>query len=230
MSEGTIPDVQPRPDLTLLGRGAPAPTGRNVRDVAALRATLYRLMGQLPDRHRLISVEHVAEDERNGYILETLALDLNGFEPVPAYFVRPKNPDSPSPVVLYNHAHGGRYDIGKEELLSGRGALQDPPYADVLTELGWCALCIDTWAFGKRAHTSEQDLFKAMLWQGRVMWGMMVYDSLRALDYLETRSEIDPKRIATLGISMGSTMAWWVAALDERVKVTVDICCQTDFH
>src|SRR4030095_8598536 len=33
-----------------------------------------------------------------------------------------------------------------------------------------------------------------------------------------------------LGISMGSTMAWWVAALDERIKVTVDICCLTDFH
>jgi hypothetical protein len=25
-------------------------------------------------------------------------------------------------------------------------------------------------------------------------------------------------------------MAWWVAALDERIKVTVDICCLTDFH
>ena len=29
---------------------------------------------------------------------------------------------------------------------------------------------------------------------------------------------------------MGSTMAWWLAALDERIKVTVDICCLTDFH
>jgi hypothetical protein len=28
---------------------------------------------------------------------------------------------------------------------------------------------------------------------------------------------------------MGSTMAWWLAALDERVKVCVDICCLTDF-
>ena len=37
-------------------------------------------------------------------------------------------------------------------------------------------------------------------------------------------------RIGTLGMSMGSTMAWWLAALDERVKVTVDICCLTDFH
>ena len=31
-------------------------------------------------------------------------------------------------------------------------------------------------------------------------------------------------------MSMGSTMAWWLAALDERVKVTVDICCLTDFN
>jgi hypothetical protein len=29
---------------------------------------------------------------------------------------------------------------------------------------------------------------------------------------------------------MGSTMAWWLAALDERIKVTVDICCLTEFH
>ena len=29
---------------------------------------------------------------------------------------------------------------------------------------------------------------------------------------------------------MGSTMAWWTAALDERIKVTIDICCLTDFH
>jgi dienelactone hydrolase len=68
-----------------------------------------------------------------------------------------------------------------------------------------------------------------MLWQGRVLWGMMVYDSLRALDYLTTRPEIDPARLGTLGMSMGSTMAWWLAALDPRIRVCVDLCCLTDF-
>jgi hypothetical protein len=29
---------------------------------------------------------------------------------------------------------------------------------------------------------------------------------------------------------MGSTMAWWIAALDERIKVCIDICCLTDFQ
>jgi dienelactone hydrolase len=69
-----------------------------------------------------------------------------------------------------------------------------------------------------------------MLWQGQVLWGMMVYDSLRAIDYLATRDDVDLGRIATLGLSMGSTMAWWVAALDERVKVCIDLCCLTDFQ
>ncbi len=73
-------------------------------------------------------------------------------------------------------------------------------------------------------------MFKAMLWKGQVLWGMMVYDSLRALDWLVARPDVDTARIATLGMSMGSTMAWWLAALDERVKVTVDICCLTDFN
>src|SRR4030042_5210429 len=33
-----------------------------------------------------------------------------------------------------------------------------------------------------------------------------------------------------MGMSMGSTMAWWLAALDERIACCVDICCLTDFH
>src|SRR5206468_605743 len=73
-------------------------------------------------------------------------------------------------------------------------------------------------------------LFKEMLWKGQVLWGMMVYDSIRAIDYLVSRSEVDPDRLATLGLSMGSTMAWWLAALDTRIKVTVDICCLTEFQ
>jgi dienelactone hydrolase len=86
------------------------------------------------------------------------------------------------------------------------------------------------WCFGGRsASHTEGDLFKEMLRKGRVLWGMMVYDALRGLDYLLTRPEVDASRVATLGMSMGSTMAWWVAALDERIKVCVDICCLTDF-
>lgn len=197
---------------------------------AARRQELYDLLGDLPPRSRPVDVQLIAEEEREGYVLELLVLDLNGIEPVPAYFVRPKDARGPLPVILYNHAHGGDYVLGKDELLAGRKVLQRPPYADVLTGLGYAALCIDTWAFGERRGRSEGEIFREMLWSGQVMWGMMVFDSLRAVDYLEGRPDVDPARIGTLGLSMGSTMAWWLAALDTRVKICIDICCLTDFE
>ncbi len=194
------------------------------------REQLYGLLGDLPDRSRPIAARKVAEEQREGYVLEKLVLDLNGIEPVPAYLARPAAPAGPWPTILYNHAHGGDYGLGKDELVHGRGALQKPPYAEELTRRGYAALCVDTWAFGERSGRTEAETFKEMLWQGQVMWGMMVYDSLRAVDYLLTRPDVDGERLGTLGISMGSTMAWWVAALDPRVKVCIDICCLTDYQ
>jgi dienelactone hydrolase len=197
---------------------------------AQRRRQLYELMGDLPPRNRPVSARKLRERERDGYLVEDLELDLNGLEPVPAAFVKPVDFVGPAPSVLFNHSHGGGYSIGKSEFLEGREYLSDPPYAKQITDLGWTGLCIDAWVFGERSHTSEMDAFKAMLWQGQVLWGMMVYDSLKAVDYLTTRPEVDAGRLATVGISMGSTMAWWLAALDERIRVTVDICCLTDFH
>ena len=194
------------------------------------RQELYSLLGDLPDSNRPIGVSLISREVRQHYVLEKLSLDLNGLEPVPAYFVCPLEGVGPFPTILYNHAHGGAYDIGKEELLHGRAALQEPPYAGALAAMDCAALCIDTWAFGERRGRSESEIFKQMLWQGQVMWGMMVYDSLRATDYLVSRPDVDAGRLGTMGISMGSTMAWWVAALDTRIKVCVDICCLTDYQ
>jgi dienelactone hydrolase len=194
------------------------------------RELLYSLLGDLPDRNRKIGARVLAVEERPAYVLERLVLDLNGIEEVPAYFVRPRQAAGRMPAVLYHHAHGGDYKLGKDEFLKGRAAIHNPPYAELLTSMGYCGLCCDTWVFGERAVRTEMDAFKEMLWNGRVLWGMMVYDSIRALDYLMARPEVDPRRVGTAGLSMGSTMAWWLAALDERVVSTVDICCLTDFQ
>jgi hypothetical protein len=199
-------------------------------DAASRRRELYGLLGRLPDRQRPVSAKKRKEEQRNGYILETWDLDLNGIEPVPAYLARPRKAAAKAPAVLFDHSHGGGYKIGKQEFIEGRSYLQPKPYAQELTDLGYIALCIDQWVFGERSHTSELDMFKAMLWRGQVLWGMMVYDSLRALDFLVQAPGVDPQRVGTLGMSMGSTMAWWLGALDERIKVVVDINCLTDFQ
>ena len=196
----------------------------------ARRQQLYALLGDLPDRSHPVTARTITIEERRGYILEKLLLDLNGLEAVPAYFVRPRGAAGRLPAVLFNHSHGGRYELGKDELLTSGYALQQPPYAEELTRLGYAALCIDHWCFGERRGRTESETFKHMLWQGQVLWGMMVHDSLRAVDYLVSRPDVDPARLGTLGLSMGSTMAWWVAALEPRLKVCVDICCLSDYQ
>jgi dienelactone hydrolase len=229
-----------RRDLLALGAVAPLLSGAQqpsppqpaqaVPHGPEQRSELYALLGKLPDRHRPIGAEKQGELERDGYVLETWRFDFNGLEPVPAYLARPKGASGRVPAVLFNHSHGGGYTIGKKEFIEGRSYLQPEPYAKTLTNLGYVALSIDHWVFGERSHDTEDDTFKKMLWEGRVLWGMMVYDSLRAMDWLVTRSDVDPQRVGTVGMSMGSTMAWWLAALDERVRVTVDINCLTDFQ
>lgn len=195
------------------------------------RNLLWSLLGELPDRHQPIAVLSREVREESHCLVERLTLDLNGLEPVPACLVRPVGSEGKTlPAILYHHAHGGNYRLGKEELLRGNGYQQEPPYARALTDQGWAVLCIDCWNFGQRHRRTESSLFKEMLWEGRVLWGMMVYDALRALDYLAARSDIDPERIGTLGMSMGSTLAWWLAALDERIRVCMDLCCLTDFE
>ena len=200
------------------------------RSAAARRAELYGLLGDLPDRQRPVSGKKTAESERDGYVLERWELDLNGIEIVPAYLARPQGAVGRRPAVIFNHSHGGGYTIGKTEFVDGRSYLQPVPYAKALTDLGYVALSIDHWVFGERSHATELDTFKAMLWRGQVLWGHMIYDSLRAVDWLVTRPDVDPARLATLGMSMGSSMAQYLAALDPRITVTVDICCLIEYE
>ncbi len=199
------------------------------KDRLARRKLLYSLLGDLPDNKKPIRSRLVATEQHDGYTLERISLEVNGLEHVPALFVKPSTGSGPFPTVLYNHAHGGGHTIGKRELIVQRDGIQGP-YGIELAKRGIASICIDQWNFGERFCRPEAQVFKEMLWKGRVLWGMMVFDNLRALEYLCTRSDVDASRIATMGLSMGSTMAWWTAALDERVKVTVDMCCMTDFH
>lgn len=197
------------------------------------RAELWGLLGQLPER-RTPTAALLRREPRDGYALEHLVLDLNGEQPVPALMLLPDNLKTPAPAVLYIHWHGGDYPVGKRELFEGTRAME--AYAPVCAERGIAALAIDSWCFGERmpypdeGKRGEEDTFKEMLWKGRCLFGMMLFDERQALDYLCARPEVDPNRIGAFGISMGATKAWWLAALDERVRCCIDLCCLTDFQ
>lgn len=197
------------------------------------RKLLWSLLGDLPVNHRPKPPKLIKTEKHDGFTLERLELDLNGIEPVPALLLIPDKRQPKAPGLLYIHWHGGTYPVGKEELLTGQKVL--PAYAPVVAEKGIVTLAIDSWCFGQRqrnpvGRTGEEDAFKHMLWRGQVLYGMMIFDEHRAVDYLVSRPEVDPKRIGAFGLSMGATKAWWLAALDPRIKLCMDLCCMTDFE
>jgi len=197
------------------------------------REALWGLLGDLPWQHEPAPPKVVRTEEHDSYTLQRLVLDLNGIEPVPAVLLIPKRLKRPAPGLLFIHWHAGMYDLGKEQLM--RGTNVQPAYAPVLAEMGVVTLAIDSWCFGERQHDTnghrgEEDTFKLMLWRGQVLWGMMMLDEFRAFSYLASREEVDPQRLGVTGMSMGSTKAWWLAALEPRVRLTIDLCCLTDYE
>ena len=54
--------------------------------------------------------------------------------------------------------------------------------------------------------------------------GLIAHEDLRAAEFLATRPEVDPARIASMGLSMGSFRSWQVAALSDRIAAGVAIC------
>jgi dipeptidyl aminopeptidase/acylaminoacyl peptidase len=102
----------------------------------------------------------------------------------------------------------------KEDLLQPLDLL--PRWADQ----GFFLMSIDRPYHGERGG----DLAAAIRQKGLArVWGEYVYDLMRAVDYLQTRPEVDGDRIGMLGLSMGGMEALLLAALDTRVQVAVSV-------
>jgi hypothetical protein len=196
------------------------------RDEAdATRARLESLLGLAPHvpARRVVRRRDVADGP--GYRLAELEIDG-----IPALLSRPPGDGGPVPVVLYIHAHGNRYDIGRRELTDGRASLQAPPYAAALAGIGVAALCLDLPCFGARAAETESAQAKRRLWEGGTLFGDMLRDLQIGLDALACIDGIDASHVGALGLSMGATLGFWLAALDARVAALAHLCCFCDLE
>ena len=84
-------------------------------------------------------------------------------------------------------------------------------------------------AFNRRCSQNEQ-LVARSLYTAGISWpGVMLWDDLRTLDYLARRPEVDPKRLACVGLSVGGYRSFMLAALEPRIKAAVAVGWMTSF-
>jgi dienelactone hydrolase len=144
-------------------------------------------------------------------------------------------PLRPLPVIICLPGHGRGVDdiVGINEDGSQRkeyGGYQND-FALQCVDNGFAALAIEQFAFGHRRDerarkagagaSSCSPASGASFLFGQTMAGWRVYDVIRAIDYLETRTEVDPKRVSVMGISGGGTITFFSSAVEKRVKVAV---------
>jgi dienelactone hydrolase len=195
------------------------------REAPRLRRTLRQLLGPtLPPAP--LAPRLTRREERLGFTIEQISFNSGRGLRIPALFLRP-DIKGKAPAILYCHNHAHDYAWGKGEILEGKGRM--PPIGPILARAGYCVLAIDAWCFGQR-RGDENATAKSLLLEGRTLWGMMLADEAAALDYLEARRDVDSRRIGCFGFSMGSTKAWWLAALDSRVRVVVGACGLTTYR
>jgi dienelactone hydrolase len=84
-------------------------------------------------------------------------------------------------------------------------------------------------AFNRRSQQSEQLVARSLLAAGVTWPGVMLWDDLRSLDYLAARPEVDPRRLACVGLSVGGYRSFVLAALDPRIKAAVDVGWMSSF-
>lgn len=70
----------------------------------------------------------------------------------------------------------------------------------------------------QRCRTRESTIVKALAYAGTTWPGVVAWDDMRSVDYLESRPEVDASRIGSVGVSMGGYRSLMLCGLDPRIK------------
>lgn len=217
------------------------PSPNSAADWKRTRPEVYRKvmqsLGDLPPRPPADRARVVSRELRSGYALERIAIDNGAGNTISALLLVPDGLKKPAPAILWLHSSTPE----KNQVITPNTNGGPEPLGEVLVRQGYVVFAPDAYWHGERegtgpagareTRTEEQlSLFKLNMWLGRTLWGMFVRDDQIALDYLCSRPEVDRKRIGATGMSMGSTRAWWLAAVDDRLATAVGIACLTRYE
>jgi len=141
----------------------------------------------------------------------------------------PKGLQKPAPAILYVCGHG---NVKKDGVSYGAKAHYQH-HGAWFARNGYVCLVIDTLELGEIEGNHHGTYRDGMWWwnaRGYTPAGVEAWNGIRALDYLQSRSEVDPQRLGITGRSGGGAYSWWVAALDERVRAAVPVAGITDLE
>jgi hypothetical protein len=158
---------------------------------------------------------------------ELFTIEKLHFQSVPGLYVTanlyvPKKAKLPAPAVLYVCGHGG---VTVDKVPYGNKVFYQHHPA-WLAEHGYVCLILDTLELGEITGEHHGTYRAGMWWwqaRGYTPAGVELWNAMRALDYLETRKEVDAKRLGVTGRSGGGATSWWVGAADERVKCIIPV-------
>ncbi|MCH8829092.1 MAG: acetylxylan esterase, partial [Planctomycetes bacterium] len=136
----------------------------------------------------------------------------------------PKKRTGKLPVILYVCGHARVKDRKTGVSYGNKAHYQH--HGAWFARNGYACLTIDTLQLGEIEGIHHGTYNHGMWWwnaRGYSPAGVEAWNCIRALDYIATRPELDADRIGVTGRSGGGAYSWWVAALDERIKVAVPV-------
>ncbi|MFB3829632.1 MAG: acetylxylan esterase [Bryobacteraceae bacterium] len=160
--------------------------------------------------------------ERSGYKVEKIEMRPEAGITVPALAFVPAAGDARKPAVLWVDAAGKAADMAAIESL---------------VEAGNLVLAVDPRGWGESAGPPSprggyskafQTAMRALL-VGKTLAGMQTGDLLRAFDYLASRPDVDPKRIAIAGKGNGGVLGLYTASLEPRIAKVASIAAPESY-
>ena len=182
-----------------------------------LREDLQRILGIPRNRCDLVP-EYRGEIERDGVVIEKWIWTSEPGSRVPCVLYRPTDPVGRMPAVVLTCGHGG-----------SKSQWQYVYAGQLYAKMGLACLVLDpageeerhiAGAMGTRAHDPEP-VHDAADRAGRLIMGKLVFDTMRGIDFLVSRDDIDAKRIGVAGNSLGGAKATWMLALDTRLQLVL---------
>lgn len=137
-------------------------------------------------------------------------------EMVPALLYLPTKSVGKPPVILLLHGMGGNKS-------------QMEMFAVLAVQNGYASFALDAPLHGERSKLGKL-IIDSDLQRTRDNWVEAIVDYRRAMDYLESRKDVDTKRILLLGVSMGGMMGGVISGVDKRIDATALIIAGGDYE